>query len=42
MKNYASRENCDSRAWWISTQMIINMNSLDGLRGPAAELLTLI
>ena len=19
MKNYASRENCDSRAWWIST-----------------------
>ena len=20
MKNYASRENCDRRAWWISTQ----------------------
>ena len=20
MENYASRENCDSKAWWISTQ----------------------
>ena len=23
MKNFASRENGDSRAWWISTQMEI-------------------
>ena len=34
MKNYASWENCDSRAWWILTQFLNLTNSLyikDGL-----------